>query len=413
MGGEPPAPSGPSAPDGLLGAVYGATGLVRFGFGITVSIFAAYVSGHASGLSTSDVGTVGLLSSLSPIGEFSTVVVSGMIADRKGRFPVLVAGMAAAALLLLAFSFTRDPWVLAPLNFGFGVASGAILASSLAVVGDEAAAGERGFSMGRFDAVNLLGWIGGFAVGFGLLGVLANPLLAWVFRTGAGVLGLGLLFAVVRFAGRREHPAGHGVDLRRLLATLGRREVLLVTLPWFVIYLLLGTVFVFLGSAADGAGIPPTELAAIIGGGGLLLLLTQPGYGRLADRYGRTRLMLLGAGGFLLVLFGAGWLATFGVSDGAIAVVGVGALAALGYGPAALAALTDLSRRVSRATTMAAYTLTISVGMWVGLGLSSGLYASYGARGLDVFFGAIGVALAILTGLRYLDVRSGRAVGAS
>lgn len=408
----PPAP--PAAPrpvPPIVVAVYGATGIVRFGFGLTVSVFAAYIAGHSSGLTTADVGTVGLVSGLSPIGEFSTVVGSGLLADRRGRFPVLLGGLAAAAALLLAVSFTRDPWVLGSLNLGFGIASGAILAASLAVVGDHAASTERGVAMGRFDAVNLAGWIGGFAAGFGLLGILPNAELPWVFRAGALALFLGFAYAALRFRHGEDPTAGPGgVDLRRLLAVVVRRDVLLVTVPWFVIYLLLGTVFVFLGSAASGVGVAPTTLAAAIGGGGLLLLLTQPGYGRLADRYGRTRLMLVGAAGFVAVLAGAGVLATYGENAEGIALVGAGALAALAYGPAALASLTDLSRTLSRATTMAVYTLTIALGMWVGLSLSSALYDRFQAPGLDAFFAGIAVVLTVLTAARYWDVRTGRAV---
>ena len=48
------------------------------------------------------------------------------------------------------------------------MASGAILAASLAVVGDRAGSDERGFEMGRFDAMNLFGWIAGYAFGLGV-----------------------------------------------------------------------------------------------------------------------------------------------------------------------------------------------------------------------------------------------------
>jgi MFS family permease len=346
---------------------------------------------------------------MSPIGEFATVLGSGILADRHGRYPVLLAGMAGAAILLFGISLTQDPWALGGLNFFFGVSSGAILAASLAIIGDLSASGERGHEMGRFDAANLIGWIGGFAVGFGLLGAVPNDSLPWVFRAGAGVLAIGFLFAYRTIRDRRPTPAVAGFEIRKLLAAIGRRDVLLVTLPWFVIYLLLGTVFVFLGSASSGVGVPSWELAVAIGGGGLLLMLTQPAYGRLADRRGRTPLMLVGAAGFLGVLLGAGLLASYGPQLPSLALVGGSALAALAYGPAALASLADLSRKISRATTMAVYTLTISLGMWVGLGVSTQLYQAFGPRGLDLFFGGLGVGLTVLTLLRYSDVRSGRA----
>lgn len=404
------APPGPGATR-IVRAVFGATALVRFGFGLTLSIFYAYVTGRSGGLSEAAVGTVGLVSALSPIGEFGTVLLSGMLADRHGRYPVLMAGMAGAACFLFAISWTRNPYFLGAFNFGFGVSSGAILAASLAVVGDWSARDARGAEMGRFDAANLAGWIGGFAVGFGLISPVPNQDLPWVFRAGAAILLAGLVLALLAF-----RPSGRGrdwvpLDVRHLLGSLLQRDVLLVTLPWFVIYLLLGTVFVFLGSASQGIGVPTSELAAAIGAGGLLLILTQPAYGRLADRRGRTPLMIVGAVGFILVLAGASALATYGEQPVALGVVAVGAIAGLAYGPAALASLTDLSKRISRGTTMAIYTLTISLGMWVGLSISTGLYERWKALGLDLFFGGIAVALAVLTALRVLDVRSGRASG--
>jgi MFS family permease len=184
--------------------------------------------------------------------------------------------------------------------------------------------------------------------------------------------------------------------------------VLLVTLPWLVIYLLLGTVFVFLGTAATGAGISPKLLAAVIGGGGLLLLVTQPSLGHLADRFGRIEMMLVGTAGFVGVLAGAGLLATYGFQLAYVALVGASVLPALAYGPAALAALADLSQTIPRATTMAIYSLVISLGMLIGILAATQLYGRYGAEGLDSYFGGIAAGLTALTLVRYRDVRRGR-----
>lgn len=391
-----------------LRAVFGATFFVRFGFGITVAVFASYIAGRSAGIDTGAVGTVGLVSALAPVGEFSTVLVSGSVADRYGRFPVLLGGMAGAALLLALVGFTRDPVALGAINLLFGVTSGAILASSLAVVGDRAAEADRGLEMGRFDAMNLLGWIAGFAFGFGLLGTVTNADLVLAFWLGSALLAGGVGFALLLVRRVRE-PAlvGRTIDWSTIYRAAFRRDVLLVTLPWLVIYMLLGTLFVFLGSAATGIGIPAWELAGAIGGGGLILLLTQPFYGRLADRQGRNRWLLIGALGFVGVLTAGGLLATFGVRPEYLALVAVSAAAALAYGPAALAALTDLSRTISRATTMAIYTLTISLGMLIGLLVSTRLYTDFGAYGLDVFFAAIAVGLLALTVLRLRSTPTG------
>ena len=393
----------------LLWAVYEATFFIRFAFGLTVSVFAAYVAGHFSGLSLEEVGVVGLVTAAAPIGEFSTVLLSGMHADRYGRFPVLFAGMAAAAGLFLLSSATRDQAILGALNLGFGVASGAILASSLAIVGDETAEAVRGHAMGRFDATNLLGWVLGFAVGFAVLDSIPNGELPWLFRLGAAALLAGLLFAAVEHAGAIEVRGAPWVDLEALRSAIGRRDVLLVALPWMVIYMLVGAAFAFLGTAGAGVGVPPRELAAIIGGAGLLLLLTQPYFGARADRFGRYRLMVLGTVGFLGVMGALAAVSAFGPRPEILAGLALSALAALAYGPAALAALADLSRTTTRGTTMAIYSLVISVGMLLGLLTSSGLYSLFGPLGADGFFGLVAGALVVLTVLRGLDLRSGRA----
>jgi MFS transporter, DHA1 family, multidrug resistance protein len=401
-----PVDPGPAERPRVLRVVYGSTFLVRFAFGLSLSVFAAYVSGSSVGISQAAVGPVGLLGALAPIGEFSTVLLTGSLADRRGRFPVLLTAIVAAGTLMLLFSVSRDYLWLGGLNLLFGVASGAILTTSLALVGDEAPVEERGHEMGRFDAANLMGWILGFAVGFGILGSAPNSVLGRLFVLGAAVLLGGFGFAAQSLRGVTE-PATRSAraSFRELLTAAFRRETLLVTLPWLVIYLLLGTLFVFLGAAATGAGIPARELALVIGVGGTLLLVTQPYFGGLADRYGRMGLMGVGTVGFVGLLLAAGLLATYGRETIFLVLLGASVLPALAYGPAALAALADAARVDARATTMSIYTLTINLGMLGGLLLSSGLYGRFGAAGLDTYFGGIAAGLVALTLLRYHDVR--------
>jgi MFS family permease len=161
--------------------------------------------------------------------------------------------------------------------------------------------------------------------------------------------------------------------------------------------MLIGTALVFLGTAAEGIGISTSYLAVAIGGGGALLVVTQPYYGGLADRFGRNRLMTVGATGFVGAMVCASLLLAWGVSDPVLAGLGVSVILALAYGPAALAALADLTLEMSRATTMAIYSLTISLGMLVGLIASTGLYSHYGNPGIYLFFGAVSAGLIVLT----------------
>ena len=397
---------GPTRP--ALAAVFTATFFVRFAFGITVAVFASYLAGRSSGLSGGEVGTAGFVSALAPIGEFSTVLFAGAAADRWGRFPVLFAGMAAAALLFLGISTTRAVLPLSAANLAFGVASGAILAASLAVIADRAAVDARGYEMGRFDAMNLFGWIAGFAFGLGLEEALPNSELGVVFLAGAAAILLGLLAGGALVRREAPTPRPPAFDLRRVLRSAFRSTVLVVTLPWLAIYSLIGTALVFLGPAAEGIGIRPGYLAVAIAAGGAVLVVSQPYFGRLADRAGRTTMMTVGAAGFVLVLLCASLLARYGVSLPLLVGVGLGVALALAYGPAALAALADLAIAQGRATTMAIYSLTISLGMFVGLLASTTLYRDYGTSGLYPYFGAIGAVLVGLTVVRWLEAARAR-----
>ena len=389
----------------LLRAVLVATFFVRFAFGLTIVVFASYITHHSSGLTGTDVGVAGVVSAMAPLGEFSTVMFSGLLADRYGRWPVLYAGMAGAAVLFATVALTRDVYALGAINFLFGVGSGAILATSLAVIGDRAEESHRGYEMGRFDAVNLFGWTAGIGIGLGLLGVLSNSHLNLVFLAGAAALALGLGTTLLLIRGTARRSGTRQYSVAAILANVVRKSVLLVTVPWLVIYVLIGTALVFIGPAASGAGISTTLLAGVIVGGGLLLVVTQPYYGGLADRFGRTRLMTVGATGFVAAMGCACLLVAFGPKLPILGALGVSAAVALAYGPAALAALADLSREMNRATTMAIYSLTISLGMVLGIFGSTTLYSNFQNDGLYAFFGSIAAALALLTLARVRETR--------
>jgi MFS family permease len=400
-------------PDGTprrpaLLAVLTATFFVRFAFGITVAVFASYLAGRPSGLSGTQVGTAGFVSALAPIGEFTTVLFAGAAADRWGRFPVLFAGMGAAALLFVGISTTRAVPSLGAANLAFGVASGAILASSLAVIADRAAIDARGYEMGRFDAMNLFGWIAGYAFGLGIEELVPNRELGLVFLAGAMAISVGMVAGGTLTRHVPPVAALASFDFRRVLRSAVRSTVLVVTLPWLAIYSLLGTALVFLGPAAQGVGIRPGYLAIAIAAGGACLVVSQPYFGRLADRTGRTRMMTVGAAGFVLVLLSASLLARYGVSAPLLAALAVGVGMALGYGPAALAALADLAIEQGRATTMAIYSLTIALGMFVGLLASTSLYGRFGTAGLYPYFGAIAAVLVGLTVARRTEAARAR-----
>jgi MFS family permease len=389
-------PIGDTGRTDILPAVFLSTFFIRLGFGLTLSIYAFYLG--------STVETVGLTAAASPAIEASTVLFAGLAADRFGRLPVLKWALVGGAAILLLMSTTRDPIYLAALSGIFGLASASILAASLAATGDMSATAKRGLSMGQFDALNLGGWVYGYALGYGLVSVLNGQndpsRLAMAFWIGGAtvLVALALLWWMSR--GYVEKGDEKVFDSNRLKEALLRPEILLVVLPWLAIYMLIGAMFTFLGTAATTLHVALWELGAGVAVGGTLLLFTQPFYGRLSDRLGRTRVMIIGVAGFLGVLvFGAAIAAT-GLNIALVAGLAISAIGALAFGPSSLAALTDESKKASRGTTMSLYSVTIAGGMALGLVLASVLFTNLGNTGVVIFFGIVGTLLVIFTALR-------------
>lgn len=390
----------------ILPAVFLSTLLIRFGFGLILSVYAFYLG--------SQVETTGLAAAASPAVEASTVVFAGIAADRYGRLPVLRFGLISGAILLLLMSTTRDAIDQTMLSAAFGLTSASILAASLAVTGDVSAMSQRGKEMGYFDAVNLGGWVFGFAAGYILVSLVNGEKhggnLYVAFWVGAAAVTLALIVLTILSRGYAETHGEKAFDRQELKEAMLRPQVLLTVLPWMAIYMLIGALLTFLGEAGVTNKIQPWELGIAVAVGGSLLLFTQPLYGRLSDRMGRTRVMLIGVIGFIGVLVFGSLIAVYGLNYPipAIPLVGgivVSAAAALAFSPASLAALTDASKRVRRGVTMSFYSLSIAAGMAIGILLSSILFTQFAERGVVLFLGIVGVLLVTFTLLRYRLLR--------
>ncbi len=383
----------------LLPAVFLSTFFIRLGFGLTLGIYTFYLG--------STVETAGLTAAASPTIEAATVLFAGIAADRFGRLPVLRLALLLGGALLLVMSLTRDVLFLTLLSGAFGLTSASILAASLAVTGDVSARSERGLEMGRFDSFNLAGWIYGYALGLILVSVLNGTkhpeTLAIGFDVGAAAVFAALATLIVLSRGQQETHVVNAFDGAELKAALLGSDILLIVLPWLAIYMLIGTLFAFLGVAGNTLSIAPWKLGAGIAAAGTLLLFTQPFYGRLSDRRGRTRVMLVGVAGFLGVLLFGSLIAVLGIAGWHVAFlagIGISAIPALAFGPSSLAALTDASHRSRRGTTMSFYAFALAAGMALGLVASSEFYTKWSNWGVVAFFALVAAMLVVFTWLR-------------
>lgn len=143
----------------LLSSLYISTFFIRTSFGIMLATLQIYL-----GITDKLIGFA-ILSAASPLFELCTVLFIGAAVDRFGRKLILLSGLITGTTFLLILSTTQNLYAVFAINACHGIAAGAILVSSLALLTDCAPSDKRGREMGAFDAVNMLGWITGYAMG--------------------------------------------------------------------------------------------------------------------------------------------------------------------------------------------------------------------------------------------------------
>ncbi len=395
----------------LLSSLYISTFFIRASFGIMLATLPIYLK-----ITNTYIG-YGLVAAASPLFEMGTVLFIGASVDRFGRKIILLLGLCGAAVLLFLLTLTHNLYIIFFINAGHGMAAGAILVASLALLTDYAPEHHRGREMGAFDAFNLLGWVVGYAIGALFLDLLKTSL--WQTFAIAGVMALiGFVYSWANITEpKKVDILSKRIRFDSIIHVLRQRPVLLLTLPWFIVFMIIGSVLTFLTvSTSQGVlSVSPIMLSAVIFGAGIILVVTQVFYGWLSDRFGRLRIMVVGAIGFIGVISVIGF--GYGLASPATAenvknsivrfwpLLGLFGFMALAFGPSALSSLADETYEKTRGVTMAVYSIVISAGMFVGVPVVAGIFDRFGGIGVLVFMIACAVAMFFLVLARFVELR--------
>ena len=397
----------------MLSAVYAAMFLIRVAFGITIVTFAEY-------LPAGDF-VYSLVVSSSPLLELITVAFAGVVIDRFGRRGVLLTGLGLGAISLYGLALTQNVILLTLVNALHGVSAALILVTTLAVIATFAPPERRGREMGSFNLANITGWIGGFMVGFLLLEAFEENL-AYTFVLAGALATFGLLYAnrmlVLPDDGPRRH--GRAPDIKDLLASVGNRRIMLLTLPWLIVFMLVGAFITFLPRIATSAlDISGGTTALGILGVGLILMTSQYFWGRLADKHGHAIIMLVGGIGFtlLMAVIMFAYFETDSTDSRVIfedvmahwVLLSLTLFTALAFAPAGLAAIADEAKEGAQGTTMSAYSLTLSLGFILGPPALGFVSETFGGTGMVLYFAALALGLLGLVTTAYFMTRGGSA----
>ena len=346
------------------------------GSGIVVPLLPLYAESlGASGL------WLGVIFAAFPISRILTTPVFGRLSDRKGRKPFISIGLLAYGIVSFGFIYTNTVFQLVLMRFLHGLAGALILPIAQAYVGDISPPGEEGKWMGYANAA----FFSGFGFGPLMGGVLSEHLGIDVAFLAMGVLSL-LAFTITIFFLPEIKPkqsATYSPSFREM-----SRSGMIVGLFTFRLTLTLGRTifFIFLPIlAANSLGLRPSLVGILLAVYILLMSLLGIPSGRIADRLSRRFLVVGGclvSSVFLMVVPLGN---TFGLLL-ALAVLGsVGNAIAV---PAASALMVEEGRKYGMGSSIALFSMALSIGMVVGP-IAGGAIADFAGINSAFYFGAV------------------------
>ncbi|MFG3417397.1 MDR family MFS transporter [Micromonospora sp. NPDC049460] len=334
----------------------------------------------------------GVVIGLHGAGSAAGSVLGGVVADRWGRRPAMLAGNVAAAAAALSLGLSNHPTAVAALTLllglFLGVARPAFTATIIDVVGERDRL--RALTL-NYWAINI-----GFAVAATVAGLLvrADPLLLFLVNA-AVLLGTAALIGL-KVPESRPAPVTVGQFTRADSGGLGTvlRDRVFLTftaltgLAWLCIQ---GSVMLPVALQADG--LPASAYGPVIAVNGLMIVLGQLFVPRLVGRFDRSRtiaaaVVVVGAGFALTALADAVWFYAF--------TVAVWTLGEMLMTPANSALTADLSPAAQRGRYQGVYSLGYAFASFAGPTLGGLVAARFSTDAL--WLGLFGLALLVAAG---------------
>jgi len=325
------------------------------GAGIVVPLLPLYAESlGASGL------WLGVIFAAFSISRTIFTPIFGRLSDRSGRKPFICIGLFFYALISLGFIWANSVSQLVLIRLVHGVAGGMILPIAQAYVGDISPEGEEGKWMGYSNAA----FFSGFGFGPLMGGVLTEHLgmdIAFLSMGGLNLLAFFIALFFLPEISRQKLSASPPLSFREM-----SQSGTMVGLFSFRLALTFGRAlfFTFLPIfAAIGLGLRPNLIGVLLAIHILLLSLLGIPSGRIADRFSRRFLIVLGC----LVSFT--YLALIPLAQDFWQLLALCVLGSLGGAisvPAASALTVEEGRKYGMGSAIAVFTMALSIGMAVG-----------------------------------------------
>jgi MFS transporter, DHA1 family, solute carrier family 18 (vesicular amine transporter), member 1/2 len=231
---------------------------------------------------------IGFLFAAFGLSLLAVSVPAGVLSDRIGRRPPMVAGMVVLALSTLLFAYsTRLPWLFVA-RLLQGAADAVAWGVGFALIADTFGPSERGRVMGLVMSGSNFGFMLGPSIG-GWLYERGGAALPFILVSALSLLVAGgfLLMPAQRPASERDAPSFASLVRDPAMASC----VLVVIVMSSTLSMFEPVLSLFLSTTI---GLSPRQVGLVFGTAAVGSALLHPVNGRLADRFGSRRMMLIG-----------------------------------------------------------------------------------------------------------------------
>ncbi len=343
----------------MIKKIFPILALCVFSSTLGVGIIAPLLPLYADNLGATGIG-LGVIFAGFSISRAIFIPIIGRLSDRSGRRLFICIGLFIYAIASLGYIWATNVSQLALIRLLHGAAGGMILPIAQAYVGDISPKGEEGKWMGYFHTAFFTGF------GFGPLmgGVLTDYFGMHIAFSAMGGLNLAAFFVALLFlpeTSQRKIAANPHRSFREMSTSRMIKGLFGFRLSFATGRGAFSCFFPIF--AATYVGLSPTLIGGLLAANILLMASLQIYSGKIADRFNRRALVVIG--GLINIVFltlipqtGNFWqllvLCLLGGLGGAISM------------PAASALIVNEGRRFGMGSTVAMFALAMSIGMALG-----------------------------------------------
>jgi len=283
--------------------------------------------------------------------------IVGKLSDKKGRKGFITSGLLSYSLISLLYPFAGKVYYLTVVRLIHGLASAMVVPVAMAYVGETAEKGKEGIAMGTFNLALLLGTGAGPFFG----GLLNDSFgIASVFYAMAGLAAIAFLITMlflpdISYSGKAKMD--RPIQFKELIANNIMKGLLLYNIISAVGR---GGIMAFLPILGSGINITSSQVGIIVSVHIFLIALLQSPAGRLADRYSKLFLVLIGSivAGLALLLtpIARNFWQLFFLSS----LMGLGGATSM---PSVAAITVEVGQRLGMGVSMGLFNTAMSIGM--------------------------------------------------